>query len=208
MAEVKKMSMRDQCYSIIKEKILRQEYDLGEFINIVELSSELSVSNTPIREALTLLEADGLVVSTLNTKSQVILFTRESFKEMTQTIHILVKGAYDLCVKENRIEPLCTLLENSLTAQEQSFHRGDYYQFTHETVDFDRCMFEALGNSQLLLVFDNLASVLFLMYRTNHQRHDAERLNSVSEHRRILDVIRSRRHSEVDRLLDEHYNKA
>ncbi len=60
MSKLRRSSMREQCYEIIKEKIFRQVYDLGEDINILALSNELSVSNTPVREALSRLEADGL----------------------------------------------------------------------------------------------------------------------------------------------------
>jgi len=207
MAEVKKFSMRDQCYSIIREKILCQEYNLGEFINIVSLSNELSVSNTPIREALTQLEADGLVTSTMNSKAQVISFTEESFREISQMIHILVKGAYELCVEEDRIKQLLPLMENSLVQQEIYLSKGCYYQFTHESVNFDRCIFKALGNSQLLKVFKGLSNILFLMYRTNHQKNEQERIRSVAEHQQIVSAIASSKHTEVAYLLNAHYNK-
>ena len=53
---LKRISMRDQVYEIIKNRILSREYSLGEPINIVHLSKELGISNTPIREALSQLE--------------------------------------------------------------------------------------------------------------------------------------------------------
>ena len=206
MAIIEKKSMRDQCYSVIKEKILRQEFGLGEFINISELSAELSVSNTPIREALSLLESDGLVISAPNTRAQVIEFTKVSTKEIFQTFHILAKGAYELCIKENRKDQLCRLLAKSLAEQELHLAGKDYYQFTHATVGFDRAMFEALNNTQLLAVFDNLLNIMFLLYRTNHQKNDLERSRSISDHRRILDAIISGNHARVEQLQDEHYN--
>ena len=55
MSELIRVSMRQQIYDIIKKRILSQEYDLGAPINIVALSKELSISNTPIREAVSML---------------------------------------------------------------------------------------------------------------------------------------------------------
>ena len=71
MATIIKTSTKDQVYDIIKEKIFLQEYDLGDTINITALSSELGVSNTPIREALSKLEAEGLVTSSMSSKVRV-----------------------------------------------------------------------------------------------------------------------------------------
>ena len=46
---LKRISMRDQVYEIIKNRILSREYSLGEPINIVHLSKELGIS-TPLSE--------------------------------------------------------------------------------------------------------------------------------------------------------------
>ena len=48
------LSVKEQTYQIIKEKILNQEYPAGARININELAEELGISNSPIREALSL----------------------------------------------------------------------------------------------------------------------------------------------------------
>ncbi|MEM6891784.1 MAG: GntR family transcriptional regulator [Pseudomonadota bacterium] len=53
--------MSKEAYSIIKERILSGTYGSGEFINEVALAEELSVSRTPIREALARLSWEKLV---------------------------------------------------------------------------------------------------------------------------------------------------
>jgi len=207
MGVVKKSSMKEQCYNIIKEKILRQEYDLGEDINIVKLSTELSVSNTPIREALSQLEADGLVVSSLNAKTQVVYLTSKNFNDIVQSVYILIKGAYELCEKEDKIPELIKKLEKSLEIQEKHLLKDDFYQFTKELVYFDKIIFEVLDNPHLLDLFDRLSDVLFLMFRTNHEREDWDLSRSLSEHREICEAIKKGDHEEVDRLFYEHYKQ-
>ena len=208
MAEVKKLSMRAQCYEIIKEKILRQEYDLGEYINIANLSAELSVSNTPIREALSQLEADGLITSSLNAKPQVVFFTPTSFKNIVQSIYILVKGAYELCVLENRIPDLLGMMDKSLALQEELIAERDHYKFIEELVYFDQIFFDILENPHLLFLFKRLSHTLFLMYRFHLQRSGWEHSRSISEHREIFSTIASGNHKEVERLIYEHYRKS
>ena len=208
MAGIRKVSMRAQCYEIIKDKILRQEFELGEEINIANLSLALSVSNTPIREALTQLESEGLVVSTLNAKPQVVFFTSESFRYISDTIAILVKGAYELCIRDNKISELLSLMELSLISQEEKLSSGDEYSFIEELVAFDQIVFDVLENPQLMAVFKRLSNVLFLMYRTNLHWHKMDGSHSISEHSKIVDTISGGSHEEVGRLVSEHYHKS
>ncbi|MSU65892.1 MAG: GntR family transcriptional regulator, partial [Opitutus sp.] len=52
----------DVAYEYIRNKILVGEYQLGSALRTNRLATEIGVSRTPIREALRLLETDGLVV--------------------------------------------------------------------------------------------------------------------------------------------------
>ena len=82
MAQIRKQSMKEQIYQIIKDRILNLEYPMDTPLNLVQLSKELGTSNTPLREALSLLEAEGLVVASLNNKVRVIGFTQESYRDL------------------------------------------------------------------------------------------------------------------------------
>ncbi|MEO6534191.1 MAG: GntR family transcriptional regulator [Pseudolysinimonas sp.] len=57
-------SLADQTYDAIKSMILDHGISPGQHVGIDELARELSVSQTPIREALARLESDGLVIKT------------------------------------------------------------------------------------------------------------------------------------------------
>ena len=87
-----RQSAKDLVYEALKEKILKQEYNLGDPLNIVHLSAEFGTSNTPIREALSRLESEGLVTSSLNSKFRVTELTEESSHELDNTIRILQKN--------------------------------------------------------------------------------------------------------------------
>ena len=80
---IQRITVKDQIYEIVREKILTQEYELGSKINMLELSKELNVSNTPIREALSMLERDGLIINKPNAGPSVVDFTESSFKTVS-----------------------------------------------------------------------------------------------------------------------------
>ncbi len=54
-------SLSELAYEAIREKILSGDYKPGEWLRQEELSQQLGVSHTPVREALDRLVADGLV---------------------------------------------------------------------------------------------------------------------------------------------------
>ncbi len=58
---VKRVSLVDSIYETLVEAIVTRQLAPGVELNSVALSRQLEVSRTPLREALKLLERDGLV---------------------------------------------------------------------------------------------------------------------------------------------------
>ena len=207
MADVIKTSIKQQVYEIIKEKIINQEYALGEQINIKLLGEELEVSNTPIREALARLNAEGLVSSSHNLKFRVVEFSAASYYELNQTIAVLEIGAFDNANELGLIDELAAMLEERLDAQRETLEQKDYDGFIRRAIEFDRSFLAVLDNKTLLSVFDELSNRLFLAVRYNHQKAGANRESNVDEHENILAAVKRRDAAEVKALLRSHYDK-
>lgn len=170
MGIITKTSIKDQVYDVIKQKIFNQEYDFGDTINISSLSKELGVSNTPIREALSRLEVEGLVTATHSTKVQVIELDEKIFSEIARTFFVVTFGAYGLCRREGKVPLLLQLMETSLAEQKQAFENKDYGNFVSKAIEFDRSFVLATENEKLISYYDGLASLLYLLARHNHQQ--------------------------------------
>ena len=54
-------SLTDEIADVVRERILKGEYERGEKIKENQIANELKVSRTPIREAFKLLENEGLI---------------------------------------------------------------------------------------------------------------------------------------------------
>ena len=63
MSNRKKISSAELVYDGVKKKILNMEFAPGECLSEVRISEELNVSRTPVREALGILEQEGLLTS-------------------------------------------------------------------------------------------------------------------------------------------------
>lgn len=58
---MKKINLKTLAYTTIKQKIITCEYAPGSFLNEEILTDELKISRTPIRDALSRLEIEGLI---------------------------------------------------------------------------------------------------------------------------------------------------
>ena len=94
---LKRISMRDLVYEIIKNRILSREYALGEPINIVHLSKELGISNTPIREALSQLETERLITINSNQKYHVTDLNENLINDICSVVLIHLLVAFKVC---------------------------------------------------------------------------------------------------------------
>lgn len=84
MAKIKRQSLVDQLYFMLRESILTMKYPLGSRINVNEIQEEFGVSSTPLREALNRLQQDGLVVLEANVGASVLELDAHDVEEIEE----------------------------------------------------------------------------------------------------------------------------
>ncbi|HET6792895.1 MAG TPA: GntR family transcriptional regulator [Acidimicrobiales bacterium] len=67
---------------VLRDRIVQGHYGPGEHLPTAEIAAELGISRTPVREALLVLESEGLVVSSLNRGSRVRPLTAAGISQM------------------------------------------------------------------------------------------------------------------------------
>src|SRR3954463_3325679 len=72
----------DVAYDYIRKKILNGEYAPGQALMTKDLSSEIGVSRTPVRDALRQLEADGLVIIRAHLGASVKTMDLKEYREL------------------------------------------------------------------------------------------------------------------------------
>lgn len=207
MGELIRISVKQQIYDIVKARIIEQVYPMGAPVNIVTLSKEFGVSNTPIREALNILCAEGLLVSTLNTKFRVVEMNEAVTRELNEAIYVVLSGAYQCAVRSGKVTALPPMLEKAYAAQlacEKAQADTDYIR---TAIAFDRCFAEVAENEKLLTVFDNLSTLLFLSVRYSYYRSENAVEDNLNEHRMLLQAVRAGAHDQVLSTLLHHYSR-
>ena len=74
------LPLRDVVFKTLRGAILRGELKPGERLMEIRLANELGVSRTPIREAIRMLELEGLVLMVPRRGAQVAKITEKDFK--------------------------------------------------------------------------------------------------------------------------------
>jgi DNA-binding GntR family transcriptional regulator len=75
-------ALRRHAYDALKGMILSSAFHPGERLSEVRLSQLIGVSRTPLREALMLLEAEGLVIGRQNSGYSVVHFEPEAIRNL------------------------------------------------------------------------------------------------------------------------------
>lgn len=206
MERPRKESITDQVYEIIRSKILDQTYGFGCKININKLASELCVSNTPIREAIFMLEKEGLAVVTPYSCPKVTEMSESKFKEIADTVLILLVGGYYSCLIKNKIPMLIEMMEDHLRKQKEIVVSGSDQEYAKASIFFEECILLVLDNPRLDFVYNSLFDLLFLAVLYDHQNSEVDRNASIQEHELILRAIRESDNDKVVALLRKHYS--
>lgn len=184
--------IRDKVYDYIKQAILQGVYKSGERIIERELADKLSVSRTPIREALFRLESQGfvktvprkgVVVSKLSPEEVVEIFTILSALE--SLIMKLAAQKAEPSHKEE-LDRIIEEIDNALSEPdgETERERGRFHFLIHDVV----C--RAAQSPRLAQMLDGLSdyirSFVYLGYDLPGRRRKA-----TEEHRELAKAIRN-----------------
>lgn len=211
MSILKKISIKDQVYELIKNRILDQTYQLGEKINMLELGKELEISNSPVREALSLLESEGLVTFAPHAGPRVVTIDSILFNEVQETAKILLVGSYEQCIKKGFISDLITTMEGFIAQQKEL--SGEHstesdYQFAKTAIEFDVSLIKILGNTTLERLYAAFFNLLFLVVLYDHQKYDVDRNKNIKEHELILQAIKEGNHNDVKKYIELHFSRS
>lgn len=88
-SKLKRSTLKDEVYTLIKDSILHNELLPGEELKINSLAEELDTSHTPVRETLARLKGEGLVKEADNDTAIVTPISKKDVNETYQARKLL-----------------------------------------------------------------------------------------------------------------------
>jgi DNA-binding GntR family transcriptional regulator len=194
----------NRVYEQVKGMAVGYEFKPGERLNEVDLSRNLGVSRTPLREALTRLSTEGLL-RFMPGKGYFCrdLDVREIFDlyELRKTIEV---AAIRLAVQRATTEEIDSLVAFLDETGPDSGSRS-----TEELVRLDEAFHERLlgmsGNAEMLRVLDNVNARIRFVRWIDMRRGDRPRTQR--EHREVLVRLRERDEAACVAILEKHIDR-
>ncbi|MBO4235813.1 MAG: GntR family transcriptional regulator [Firmicutes bacterium] len=203
--EYKPVSLADQVFEKLEYSILTGDYKTGEVLSENRLAEELGVSRTPIREAMNRLVYEKLVSETPNGNvvRGISLSDVEDIFEVRKRLEVLAtKRAADNMADEQRVA-----LSDVVEQQEYYASKGDVQKVRDLDTEFHELIYSGCGSVTLQCILEPIHHKL-MKFRKASLEHEGRILESVAEHRAILEAIKSGNKKEIDALMLKHIEQA
>lgn len=193
-------SMGQKIATEIKDAILTGRTPAGTKLNQLKLAEQFQVSTTPIREALRVLEAQGLVQIDSYTGASVL---RPTLDDMTSLYNIrlalcplVAEGAFDRITQQqlNRAEEA----NERLVAVDEGSDWLEANRVFHAALD------ETIGDLRLATLWKELGIVSTIYVNMSLPFREAAQQGAYSEHVSLLEAYASADVARVSSLLAEH----
>lgn len=185
-------SLNDAAYSIIREKILHGEFELGSRLREDVLAEHISISRTPVREAINRLVADGIIIKKSQRGLYLIDPDLEQIKDHIDIRISLEKLSIKKCIERSTDEDI-EEISNSLKEFEKAFKQKDYDVCNELDAEFHTLIAQMSRNGRLMSLLND-SSAFFQLVRKEEKKSHPEEKNkcTLKEHRRIAEAIKNR----------------
>lgn len=176
--------LRQQVYEVLKGRILRGEFASDAKFQEISLADELGVSRTPVREALAMLAADGIIVQA-SRGFRFPQFTRDEIIEVFEVRMLIEPYAVGKLVEQTEPMTLETLA-GWMKREIETAGNTEAYLDAHRRVR--QRLFAHVGNRQLIEAINRYEDAIHLV-RIRTLRTSAYRTISIVGMLALVDAI-------------------
>ena len=186
----------------LRDAIMYGALDLGEAISEDRLATMLGVSRTPVREALTALQLQGLVVIQPQRGSFVFVPTAKELAEICEYRMIIESQAMALAAKRANRETIAAM-RDAQAEMDAAEACGDLAAAARADAAFHNAFLEHCGNRLLVqaytIVSGRVGAIRFLARRSSGTKSHASR-----QHRAIIAALKTGNAEEAESVLSLH----
>jgi DNA-binding GntR family transcriptional regulator len=193
-----RVSESSRVTDLIRDQILDGVRPPGSKLVERDLATELGVSRVPVREALKVLDSEGLVVLRPNTWAIVREFTPEDLADLDEVRTVLEVLTFRLAA-QRRDEAGLKRLRTALDAELAGARAGDQVAARRAAADFHEVVTDLADNRLLSELGQTMRSRL----RWLLSQHD-DLMHVTDEHERLFEAIESGSTRGLDRLVRAH----
>ncbi len=203
---VPKQTLRAKAFQTLREMIISYQLRPGMPLRLGELSEMLNMSQTPIREALTRLEAEGLIQRDGQRGYVVRLLNSDEVDDLFAFRLILEVAAAKMAaraISEESSKELAEIVEKSF----DMMGIEDRMTLRDLECDFHVRILYASGNKLLAKTGSKLLERIWII-QNFHALTSVHRNDVHGEHKAIFEAIHAKDETRAGKLMEEHLSKA
>lgn len=196
------LPLRDVVFNTLREAILKGELRPGERLMELQLAAKLGVSRTPIREAIRMLEQEGLAVTIPRRGAEVAKMTEKDMQDVLQVREALDQLTAMIACELMTQEEL-EQLEKAAYAFEAAIETKDIKEIADTDMHFHDIVYEATNNPKLVNVLNNLREQMY-RYRVEYLKDEKNYPTLLKEHRQILEGFKEKNKELIAETMRKH----
>ncbi len=184
------LSLRERAYNIIRERIINGGFEPGVRIREDLLADEISMSRTPVREAINRLAAEGLVNNIPRKGVYSLVPDRQQLLDGLDVRQALESLSVRRCIE--KITPgQLSELERLVDEFEKELEKGDYERCNDLDNAFHEAIAQISGNRKLIEFLSEIGDFMRIArYIEKKAEPEVKNRLTLREHTAILECIR------------------
>ena len=189
------LPLRDVVFQTLRGAILKGDLKPGERLMELQLASKLGVSRTPIREAIRMLEQEGLAVTIPRKGAEVAKMTEKDMEDVLE-IRLSLEGLAVRLSCEKITPAALQELKVAMEDFEVKTRSGQFVEMAKADVKFHEILYKASNNPKLQQLLNNL-------------REDSIYPRLIEEHQKMYDALKSKDSKLAESYVERHlHNQA
>ena len=196
------LPLRDVVFNTLREAILRGDLVPGERLMELQLAAKLGVSRTPIREAIRMLEQEGLAITIPRKGAIVAGMTEKDMQDVLEIREALEELSVQVACDKITEEEIAKLQKN-MKNFEHSLKTGDLKKMAQADVEFHDVIYQATDNPKLINMLNNLREQMY-RYRVEYLKNPENHEQLLMEHEAIYKGIVEKYKAVVKEMIRKH----
>lgn len=172
-----------------------------------DIAQQLGVSRNPLREALRILQSEGLVEVQHNRGTYVAQITREDIEEIYSLRKLLEVYAVSQVARQATADQVAEL-ESLVVQMEKATAIGDYRQAANLDLELHKTLWALSGHKRLFNILSGVQTQIRMFLTVNTQLYENLVTVAVADHQLIAEAIRAHDEVEAANLMSHHIELA
>ncbi|WCT26129.1 GntR family transcriptional regulator [Acidovorax temperans] len=185
----------------LRQRIFRRELEPGSWIDELKIAEEFGISRTPLREALKVLAAEGLVTMKVRRGAYVTEMSEKDLRDVYHLLSLLESDAAGVVAERATPEQQQTLRDLHAELESAAGNREAFFSVNER---FHMALLDMADNRWRSQMVADLRKVMKLN-RHNSLFKQGRIEDSLSEHRAILDAMLAHDAEGTRRAMQAHF---